>query len=459
MSQEFPFNASPFADWASLEGAWFPATTGAYTAPAALISTFQNVSVRFVTNSASISVTLFANGQKWMLLQDGKLLATYADNNAATWQTVALATGLSGTHEYVFTRIGGGSQTTCYLYSVTLDDGCFPTAKAARYNRILGYGDSLMEGISGLPADSSQGFFWRLAGIAWHHEVVNLGISGTTVLATGQTDANIANVSSFAFNADACVVCYGTNDLAQVSGAETVGQFQTAYQTMLTKLRAALPPTAAGLLPRLYCQGILPRKDYLPAQIAPWNAAIQAAIAAVGDANTVYVETSTWVNTASDLAASDNVHMSQVGVRKYVAQMLARFPDAYPAVAGTIAPNYTYRYGSNTPRDNLRFLLGDHRGTLDTATGWLFGDEELDLLLTLCGSNVLEAARVCLQVRLNREAMSAGVAGTTDTSLRPAALREAMDRLDLLRYPGIPITPATWARQGEVEGMVGDAVP
>lgn len=105
-------------------------------------------------------------------------------------------------------------------------------------------------------------------------------------------------------------------------------------------------------------------------------------------------------------------------------------------------PNYNYTHGSTVARNRLRFLIGDHRGTNGTSsTGWLFSDEELDDVLSLVGNNVQHAARVCLQCRINREAMAAGVAGTTDTSDRPIALVNALRSLEKLDLPGYTVLP------------------
>lgn len=79
-------------------------------------------------------------------------------------------------------------------------------------------------------------------------------------------------------------------------------------------------------------------------------------------------------------------------------------------------PGYNYTHGGATNRDRLRFLIGDHRGTNGTsATGWLFSDEELSDALAVCGNNLALAARLCMQCRISRESLAAGVAGTTDT--------------------------------------------
>ena len=102
-------------------------------------------------------------------------------------------------------------------------------------------------------------------------------------------------------------------------------------------------------------------------------------------------------------------------------------------------PNWNYTHGGTTNRDRLRFLLGDHRGTSGawTGTNQVFSDEELDdlLLSTMANGGVLAAARIAMQCRINREAMNAGVAGTTDTTDRPSQIVQALRQLERISYP------------------------
>lgn len=125
-----------------------------------------------------------------------------------------------------------------------------------------------------------------------------------------------------------------------------------------------------------------------------------------------------------------------------------------------MAITYSYTSGAATNLDRLRFLLGDNRGVpatyatiaafIDSTTGAkaAFTDEELNDLLAaaMCNSDIISAARVALQSKINREAMIAGVAGTTDTTDRPAAMVNALRNLATLAYPlsaGLPGTEVT----------------
>jgi len=128
-------------------------------------------------------------------------------------------------------------------------------------------------------------------------------------------------------------------------------------------------------------------------------------------------------------------------------------------------PNYNYTHGGTTRRDRLRFLIGDHRGTNGafSGTNQIFSDEELDdlLLSTMCNNDVMAAARIAMQCRINREALSAGVSGTTDTTDRPAAIVAAVRQLERLVYPltdSMPLSTVTSNDDLDATTDMGDAV-
>jgi hypothetical protein len=137
-----------------------------------------------------------------------------------------------------------------------------------------------------------------------------------------------------------------------------------------------------------------------------------------------------------------------------------------------MAWTYSYTPGAVTNLDRLRFLIGDNRGvaaaytqaTWLTTAAALFTDEELnDLLLsTMCNNDLMSAARICMQARLNRESMAAGVAGTTDTTDRPSALVSSIRQLERLSYPLSATLPQSTVRSNAdiddaAESDMGDA--
>lgn len=115
--------------------------------------------------------------------------------------------------------------------------------------------------------------------------------------------------------------------------------------------------------------------------------------------------------------------------------------------------NWNYTHGGTTNRDRLRFLLGDHRGTSGSFTGTnqVFSDEELDdlLLATMCDGDIMAAARIALQCRINRESLSSGVSGTTDTTDRPGTIVAAVRQLERLTYPLTDTLPTSTVRTND----------
>lgn len=109
--------------------------------------------------------------------------------------------------------------------------------------------------------------------------------------------------------------------------------------------------------------------------------------------------------------------------------------------------NYNYTHGDTTDKNRLRLLIGDHRGTNGTsATGWLFSDEELTDVLTLCPGSLTNAAALCLTIRMNREALSSGVSGTTDTTDRPAAIAGCVRNMNHLSLRNETTAPQSQSR-------------
>jgi len=119
-------------------------------------------------------------------------------------------------------------------------------------------------------------------------------------------------------------------------------------------------------------------------------------------------------------------------------------------------PTYNYTHGSTANLDRVRLLVGDHRGTNGVSTNWAFSDDEIADIVTLSGSNLHVAARVCLQIRANREAINAGVAGTTDTTDRTNALLHAISALERMDVPVISSQLPDYERTGTTETAIDD---
>ena len=118
-------------------------------------------------------------------------------------------------------------------------------------------------------------------------------------------------------------------------------------------------------------------------------------------------------------------------------------------------PTYTYTHGSTTDLHRLRLLAGDHRGTVNQAAGWLFSDEELGDILLLAG-DLRGAVALALLQRANREALSAGVAGTTDTTERPQSLHDCARAWERAHLGAVGAQPTTLAHSVAALNDAGD---
>jgi len=125
------------------------------------------------------------------------------------------------------------------------------------------------------------------------------------------------------------VVQGGTNDVAgavTIGDAVTPGTFTGDYKTMLVNLGAGLTaPTV------MVCRGIMPKTGSAPAVIAPYNTAIQVAIAAYMATNPAvpayYNSADAWLIPATDLG--DRTHPNDIGSAKVAAHEIPAVQAAY----------------------------------------------------------------------------------------------------------------------------------
>lgn len=268
--------------------------------------------IRFRSNATSIRCLIFGQGGSWIIRQDGiKIGSTIAPGGvAAAW--VTFASGLSGTHEYTIQIVTNNNDFINQVMTIggTID---LVTTPAAATNYYAFYGDSITQG--NVAGDSSQ--TWASL-ISYHNGVtpLNRGISGSTVWTSGST--RTADITAFSVPPKRLYVLYGTNDLAQISGAETTTQFQGYFTTMLNAL-------IAGTTCPIYILGILQRSTSTPTNTALWNAVITTVIATINNPRVRYFDTTNWVNTGSDEA--DGLHPNALGYSKMEQQLAFAIPS------------------------------------------------------------------------------------------------------------------------------------
>lgn len=258
-----------------LEGDWAPTVAFGYPASPALyvVSSFQDYSVGLKTScTGKIRAWMYGAAASLRLVLDGVPTATYVaipGDGVFAWRT--LATGDGTSHVY---RWDTASHSGVYVWALMTCGGTADLTYKALRNGIAYYGDSITNGTTfGDTTLSWARQASQLFGLA----VFNRGIGGSYVFNwNGQAGsvrfADITGLSAATMSRIA--ILYGTNDMSQSGGAETVADYTAAYITMLNGLIAG---TGAGVV--IDCLSILPRNTVTPNTLALWNAGIVAAIA------------------------------------------------------------------------------------------------------------------------------------------------------------------------------------
>jgi lysophospholipase L1-like esterase len=296
--------------------------------------------------SGAIEAWMYGAGNLVTVYQDGVKIGSVNTPASGTYQWVTLCAGDGAEHRYGIVNSYPLSPGF-FIWSVMTVGGSLTHVQQIARPRLVTLGDSIVQGLLGTGHDASQAFSQRLgASLGW--AVFNRGIVGSTVhqfaagtapLTTEAGEARTTDVTANAAGADAAVILYGTNDLAQAGGAETVAQFQASYQAMLSAIVAGVAPSCS-----IVCIGILPRTGYTPNQIASWNAGIQAAIAAVGAANVQYLDPSGWglmQNNGPDANYTDPNHNTAEGLHPNFNGYSILLDHLAPALAPPGAPAIT----------------------------------------------------------------------------------------------------------------------
>ena len=207
--------------------------------------------------------------------------------------------------------VGGSYAGDAVFQGLTLDAGA-STIAAVRSPKLIEFvGDSITLG-STSSKNALTAYGW-LVGEQLGVEHTQLGYGGGCLVAAADGCTSVANqflrtgysASSpnwdfSRYQASAVVINLGTNDAGH---SVTSAQFQSGYIAFLRTVRAKYP------LAKIFALRTF--KNRYPAET-------QAAVTAVGDANTFYVNTDGWVD-ASGL--SDSVHPNDAGHRAIAARL------------------------------------------------------------------------------------------------------------------------------------------
>ncbi len=244
-------------------------------------STMSDGAVRFRATLSALDLHVYQNASPLSLFVDGvrKFTATLA-NTSSFATTSGLFTGLDGSveHEYLLCWDTTGGMFVDKLILT----GTVNSTTLAKRTMIAFLGDSITQGTSG-PTYSSLSWA-REIGNALNCQVANRGIGSTGIYypgGAGNSAVNrIADITGILPVPDIVHILDGVNDL--LNGVSQ-GNFTTAYNTILTTIRAASGFSAVPVV----VEGVL-KQSAGDTSMNTMNGWISGIVSALGDSHTVY---------------------------------------------------------------------------------------------------------------------------------------------------------------------------
>jgi len=246
-------------------GAWYAVygQPGMYNSAIRFVGSASDIHLYmapYITTNGTNYVRLFIDNVSW------SVTAYTGSGTAFSWYT--LATGLDTTAQHTYTIVW--SQTMCIQQLSTI--GTISTNYLPARKMIALYGDSILYAGNNYDASSAiaepirqcTGYQIFSAPVGDTGVVYNNGSGTALSLAPGW--------STYGVTPAMLIVEFGLLDVTQGSNVST---FQTAYQSMIAALQTALPTTI------ILCEAISKYSTDTDSNMVPYNAAIQAAVAAV----------------------------------------------------------------------------------------------------------------------------------------------------------------------------------
>ena len=260
--------------------------------------------VGFNTNSLSVKINVFYNflvtpsaarNYVGVVLADGVEVATFTNPStntaSATVETLVTFGSVATRKIEIIWPYGDGME----LVNVKVVSGSTVTIASARpTNKLLLLGDSI-----------THGFYASKVTASWAYLLC--GLKSVQMISEGygslRTVGSYGTSSATGSGAYAVTVALGYNDFgAQIA----LATFQTAYQLILTNIRAALPSAKIYVITPIYSTSTntIPLSDY--------RTYIGNAVTAVGDVNTVLIDGLTLMTNNSNRLA-DGIHPNDTG--------------------------------------------------------------------------------------------------------------------------------------------------
>ena len=260
--------------------------------------------VGFNTNSLSVKINVFYNflvtrldarNYVGVVLADGVEVATFTNPSthtaSATVETLVTFGSVATRKIEVIWPYGDGME----LVNVKVVSGSTVTIASARpTNKLLLLGDSITHGFYASKVTASWAYL--LCGLK-SVQMISEGYGSLTTVGSYGTSAATGS------GAYAVTVALGYNDF----GAQTaLATFQTAYQLILTNIRAALPSAKIYVITPIYSTST----NTIP--LSSYRTYIGNAVTAVGDVNTVLIDGLTLMTNNSNRLA-DGIHPNDTG--------------------------------------------------------------------------------------------------------------------------------------------------
>ena len=312
------------------EGGWESTDAAGYSNPPLRICQWADGCIRFNAKCSGVSIWCFQNGIAFKTQMDGidsGVLRVTPESSLYGWFAIMEGLNPLEMHEYSFSvaSLPGGC---AYIYALMAIGGEGVSADPPPLRPVTVFlGDSITQATIGAAPNSADGYAHRL-GLFRNTAVCNRGLNGSTVrqfpigptqvtTMAGESEIRMANLAEIDPAPSQIVILYGTNDMGQVGGTETLEEFTLSYRNMLGRLRELFPRTL------MLCLGILPRNEHPLEVRALWSGVIQQCAKEMAHYNFRFIDVEGWIDDGpGTVDLYDGVHPTAEGYRKIAERLL-----------------------------------------------------------------------------------------------------------------------------------------
>jgi lysophospholipase L1-like esterase len=212
------------------------------------------------------------------------------------WGWVHVATGLNAAAEAEYLITFPNAQQQGVL-EIMAGGGTFNNSFLPPHRSYVAFGDSITQATGGSTIQDSTYGYPRLTGQGLAYGLLNMGQNGAHVVGTTGSALDYRTgyiTSQFAPNGASIGSGQAPSIVSILGGVNDIGTsspavFQASYQDMLYKLVFGMPASTV-----FYCWDVLDTGYATVAQIAPFRAAVQQAVASMQSPHVIHVLTAGW---------------------------------------------------------------------------------------------------------------------------------------------------------------------